>query len=113
MRNPPARGGWLRKSGLQYTPSRPRGADSLLDSPDLQEASMRRSLSVGLPLVLAIVSSAFLFAQQPAQGQRAAGGTGGARASTAAASFKGEGVAAPGQNRPGAVLPGQAAHPDA
>ena len=73
---------------------------------------MRRSLSVGLPLVLACVSSAFLFAQQPAQGQRAAGGTGGARASTAAAIFKVEWVQPAGQTGQVPIVQGNVADPD-
>ncbi|HEY3162061.1 MAG TPA: hypothetical protein VGJ78_24030 [Vicinamibacterales bacterium] len=73
---------------------------------------MRRSVSVGLPLVLAIVSSAFLIAQQPAQGQRAAGGTGGARASAASAIFKVEWVQPAGQTGQVPIVQGNVADPN-
>ena len=53
--------------------------------------------STGLALALAMVCGALALAQQPAQGQRAAGGTGAARASTAAPVFKVEWVQPQGQ----------------
>src|SRR5258705_3487854 len=78
---------------------------------------MRRSLSAALPVVLALVSSAFLFAQQPAaQGGRqgrgggAAAGGGGerpGRANVGGPPFQGEGGEAPGENRHVAVDPGE------
>jgi hypothetical protein len=82
---------------------------------------MRRCLSAGLPIVLAIVSSAILVAQQPAaQGGRqgrgggatAGGGTGGARASTATAIFKVEWVQPAGQTGQVPIVQGNVADPN-
>src|SRR5262245_22031698 len=53
--------------------------------------------SIAWTVVFAALCGGLGFAQQPAQGQRAAGGTGGARASTASAAFKVEWVQPPGQ----------------
>jgi len=83
---------------------------------------MRRSLSVGLPVVLAIVSSAFLLAQQPAaQGGRqgrgggaaaGGGGNGAARASAATAIFKVEWVQPAGQTGQVPIVQGNVADPN-
>ena len=73
---------------------------------------MLRRVSVGLPVVLAVLSSAFLLAQQPAQGQRAAGGAGAARASTAAAIFKVEWVQPAGQTGQVPIVQGNVADPN-
>jgi len=85
---------------------------------------MRRVLSVrstvGLAFVLAIVCSAFVFAQQPAQGPGAGrqgrggagGGAGAARASTAPAFFKVEWVQAQGQTGQVPIVQGNVADPN-
>lgn len=86
---------------------------------------MRRSMSVGLPVVVAILSSVFLFAQQPApqgggrqggRGGAAAGGGGGgngaARASMAAALFKVEWVQPAGQTGQVPIVQGNVADPN-
>ena len=87
---------------------------------------MRRSMSVGLPVALAIVSSAFLFAQQPApaQGGRqgrggggggaaaGGGGNGAARASLAAPIFKVEWVQPQGQTGQVPIVQGNVADPN-
>ena len=85
---------------------------------------MRRPLSVGLPVLLAIVSSAFLFAQQPApaQGGRqgrggggaaaGGGGNGAARASMATALFKVEWVQPAGQTGQVPIVQGNVADPN-
>ena len=87
---------------------------------------MRRSMSVGLPVALAIVSSAFLFAQQPApaQGGRqgrggggggaaaGAGGNGAARASLAAPIFKVEWIQPQGQTGQVPIVQGNVADPN-
>ena len=68
--------------------------------------------SVGLALTLAMSGGAFLFAQQPAQGQRAAGGTGAARASAAPAVFKVEWVQPAGQSGQVPIVQGNIADPN-
>jgi len=68
--------------------------------------------SVGLALTLAMSGGAFLFAQQPAQGQRAAGGTGAARASIAPAVFKVEWVQPAGQTGQVPIVQGNIADPN-
>ena len=73
---------------------------------------MRRALSVGLPFALAVISSALVLAQQPAQGQRAAGGTGGARASAAGAILKVEWVQPAGQTGQVPLVQGNVADPN-
>src|SRR6185503_18288513 len=67
----------------------PRGLEATMRSFSVQ--------SIAWTFVFATLSGGFLLAQQPAQGQRAAGGTGGARASTAPAAFKVEWVQPQGQ----------------
>ncbi len=83
---------------------------------------MRRSLSAALPVVLALVSSAFLFAQQPAaQGGRqgrgggaaaGGGGNGAARASVAAPIFKVEWVQPAGQTGQVPIVQGNVTDPN-
>ena len=73
---------------------------------------MRRALSVGLPFALAVISSALVLAQQPAQGQRAAGGAGAARASAATALFKVEWVQPAGQTGQVPIVQGNVADPN-
>jgi hypothetical protein len=73
---------------------------------------MRRSLSAGLPLVFAVVSSVVLVSQQPGQGQRAAGGAGAARASMAASIFKVEWVQPAGQTGQVPIVQGNVADPN-
>jgi len=68
--------------------------------------------SIGLALTLAMSGGAFLFAQQPAQGQRAAGGTGAARASVAPAVFKVEWVQPAGQTGQVPIVQGNIADPN-
>jgi hypothetical protein len=83
---------------------------------------MRRSVSAALPVVLALVSSAFLFAQQPAaQGGRqgrgggaaaGGGGNGAARASVAAPLFKVEWVQPAGQTGQVPIVQGNVTDPN-
>ena len=85
---------------------------------------MRRVLTVrstvGLAFVLAIGGSAFVFAQQPAQGQGAGrqgrggagGGNGAARASTAPAFLKVEWIQAQGQTGQVPIVQGNVADPN-
>jgi hypothetical protein len=63
-------------------------------------------------LTFAMACGAFAAAQQPAQGQRAAGGTGGARASTAPPVFKVEWVQPPGQTGQVPIVQGNVADPN-
>jgi hypothetical protein len=76
-----------------------------------QEAFMRRALSVGLPILLAAVSSTFVLAQQ-AQTPRAAGGAGAARASAAAAIIKVDWVQPAGQTGQVPIVQGNVADPN-
>ena len=68
--------------------------------------------SVVLAFTLATLCSAFLFAQQPAQGQRAAGGAGAARASVAPPIFKVEWVQPAGQTGQVPIVQGNVADPN-
>jgi len=68
--------------------------------------------SIAWTFVFAALSAGFGFAQQPAQGQRAAGGTGGARASTAPAAFKVEWVQPQGQTGQVPIVQGNVADPN-
>lgn len=68
--------------------------------------------SIGLGCALAMVCGAFVSAQQPAQGQRAAGGTGAARASMAAPLFKVEWVQPQGQTGQVPIVQANVADPN-
>lgn len=68
--------------------------------------------SILLAFVLALLCGAFPFAQQPAPAQRAAGGTGAARASVAPPIFKVEWVQPAGQTGQVPIVQGNVADPN-
>jgi len=78
------------------------------------EATMRSFSvqSIAWAFGFAMLCGGFGFAQQPAPGQRAAGGTGGARASTAPAAFKVEWVQPQGQTGQVPIVQGNVADPN-
>jgi hypothetical protein len=67
---------------------------------------------MALTFVFAVLAGGLGFAQQPAQSQRAAGGTGGARATTAPAAFKVEWVQPQGQTGQVPIVQGNVADPN-
>src|SRR5262245_39347574 len=82
----------------------PRGLEATMRS--LSVHSMRWTFA------LAVLGGGFVLAQQAPQGQRAAGGTGAARASTAPAAFKVEWVQPQGQTGQVPIVQGNVADPN-